>query len=75
MRPPRKLWAAENGHTYLRLTPELRARASWGCTRRTSAPAAARATSRSLRGLEETDILAYGGTLARSRSIPPRACS
>ena len=58
----RKLWAAENGHTYLRLTPELRARLPG--PHAPDEPPAAGARHPVLRGLEETDILAYGGTLA-----------
>ena len=56
------------GHTYLRLTPELR-----GARRRPARrgrAAAVRRASPVLRGFDETDILAFGGSLAPLRVEP-----
>jgi putative glycosyl hydrolase-like family 6 (GHL6) protein len=58
----RKRWAAENSHTYLRLTPEVRARVPG--PHAPDEPPAAGARHPVLRGLDETDLLAFGGTLA-----------
>ncbi|HEU0106096.1 MAG TPA: hypothetical protein VFT38_07990 [Vicinamibacteria bacterium] len=58
----RKQWASENGHTYLRLTPELRARVPG--PHAPDEPPAAGTRHPVLRGLDETDLLAYGGSLA-----------
>jgi hypothetical protein len=66
----RRSWAAENAHTYLRLTPELRARA-FG-PHAPGEPAAAGPRHPVLAGFEETDILPYGGTLARVEVDPHR---
>jgi hypothetical protein len=58
----RRQWAAENSHTYLRLTPELRAQVSG--PRAPDEPPAAGTRHPALKGLEETDIVSYGGSLA-----------
>ena len=58
----RRQSAAENGHTYLRLTPELRARLPG--PHAPDEPPAAGTRHPVLKGFDETDILAYGGTLA-----------
>jgi hypothetical protein len=58
----RKEWAAENSHTYLRLTPELRARVPG--PHAPDEPPAAGTRHPVLGGLDETDLLAYGGSLA-----------
>jgi len=55
-------------HTYLRLHPEFRARV-WG-PKSGNEPAAAGERHPVLRGFEETDILAFGGTLQPLRIDP-----
>ena len=56
-----KSGALETQHTYLRLTPELRARV-WG-PHIDGEPKPAGERHPVLRGFEETDIIAFGGTL------------
>jgi hypothetical protein len=58
----RRRWASETIHTYLRLTPELRARV-YGPHVGTEPPIMAERHP-VLRGFEETDLLPFGGTLA-----------
>jgi hypothetical protein len=58
----------QSSHTYLRLAPELRARV-WG-PKAGDEPAPAGQRHPVLRGFEETDILAYGGTLESLRTDP-----
>ena len=58
----RRQSAAENSQTYLRLTPELRARL-YG-PHAPDEPPSAGTRHAVLKGFEETDILAYGGSLA-----------
>jgi hypothetical protein len=53
---------AADRHTYLRLSPELRARVDG--PRAGDEPAPIGARHRVLRGFDETDILAFGGTLS-----------
>ena len=62
--------AADRRHTYLRLAPELRAR----CLARRPATSPLPSGERHpvLRGFDETDILAFGGTLEPLRSGPRR---
>jgi hypothetical protein len=55
-------------HTYLRLAPELRARV-WG-PKAGDEPVPAGERHPVLRGFEETDILAYGGSLEALRTDP-----
>jgi len=58
---PERQWAAGSYHTYLRLSPEWRAR-TWG----PHAPAEPQAIGERhpvLAGFEETDVLAFGGML------------
>ena len=50
-----------SGHTYLRLIPELRGRVDG--PRAGDEPAISRARHPVLRGFEETDLMAYGGSL------------
>jgi len=57
-----------SGHTYLRLTPELRSRVDGPHVPGEPAPAGTRHAV--LRGFDETDILAYGGTLSALRVDP-----
>jgi hypothetical protein len=57
--------AAKSFHTYLRLTPELRAKV-WG-PETGDEPAISGQRHPVLRGFEETDILPFGGTLASVR--------
>jgi hypothetical protein len=54
-------WAAETQHTYLRLTPELRARGPGPKTG--DEPAVAGERHPALKGFDETDILPFGGML------------
>ena len=58
----RRQWATGNAQSYLRLTPELRARVAGPHT--AGEPAAAGSRHPALKGFDETDILAYGGSLA-----------
>ena len=62
---PEKKWAGVAAHTYLRISPELRARV-WG-PKAADEPAAAGERHPVLRGFEETDILPFGGQLERVR--------
>jgi hypothetical protein len=57
----RRRWAAENSHSYLRLTPELRGRVDG--PRAGDEPAVAGDRHPVLRGFDETDVLGFGGTL------------
>lgn len=59
---------AQSSHTYLRLSPELRAKV-WG-PKAGDEPAATGERHPVLRGFEETDILPYGGTLDTVRTDP-----
>ena len=56
---------AKDNHTYLRLAPELRAQVDG--PRTNDEPAITGKRHPVLKGLEETDIIAYGGTLAPLR--------
>jgi Hypothetical glycosyl hydrolase 6 len=58
----RRQWAAESSQTYLRLVPELRARVPG--PHAPDEPEAAGTRHPALKGFDETDILAYGGSLA-----------
>lgn len=60
--------AEETRHTYLRLTPELRG--SSDGPRNGKEPAATGTRHPVLRGLEETDIISFGGTLGPSNVDP-----
>ena len=60
-----------SGHTYLRLTPELRSRVDGPHVPGEPAPAGTRHPV--LRGFDETDILAFGGTLSALRVDPGSA--
>ena len=60
--------AGDTRHTYLRLTPELRA--SLDGPRNGQEPAAAGTRHPVLKGLEETDILSFGGTLGPLKVDP-----
>ena len=64
----RQRWANETTQSYLRLTPELRARVDGPHV--ASEPAAVGARHPVLRGFDETDILAFGGTLEPLRLGP-----
>ena len=57
-----------SGHTYLRLSPELRVRVDG--PKAGDEPAAAGTRHSVLRGFDETDILAFGGTLSALRVDP-----
>ena len=57
----RRRWAAENIHSYLRLTPELRGRVPG--PHAGAEPTAEGVRHPVLQGFEETDILGFGGTL------------
>jgi hypothetical protein len=59
---------SQSFHTYLRLTPELRAQV-WG-PKTGDEPRAAGQRHPVLRGFEETDILPFGGTLVSMRVDP-----
>ena len=61
----RRRWAAENAHSYLRLTPSLAARAN-GPHAPTETPVAGR-RHEALRGFDETDIVGFGGSLEALR--------
>ncbi len=61
-----------DGHTYLRLSPELR-RAWMGRRPATNRPSPARGTL-CCKGFEETDILPYGGTLPAANRSPAPWC-
>jgi hypothetical protein len=56
-----RTWATQSQHTYLRLTPELRA-GVWG-PETGDEPRVTGQRHRVLRGFEETDILPFGGTV------------
>jgi hypothetical protein len=58
----RRAWAADSAQSYLRLTPELRATVAGPHIPGEPRPAGERHAV--LKGLERTDILAYGGALA-----------
>ena len=58
---PERQWAAETAHSYLRLSPELRARV-WG-PKAAGEPPATGTRHAVLRGFDETDIMAFGGML------------
>ncbi len=57
--------ASQTRHSYLRLTPELRARVDGPRTR--NEPAAVGERHRVLRGFDDTDILPFGGVLSPLR--------
>jgi hypothetical protein len=57
-----------SGHTYLRLSPELRARVDG--PKAGDEPSVVEARHPVLRGFDETDILAFGGTLGPLRVDP-----
>jgi len=61
----RKRWAAENHHSYLRLSPELKGRVDGPHTG--SEPAITGERHPILRGFDETDLLPFGGTLEALR--------
>ena len=61
-------WAEETTQSYLRLTTELRARVEG--PRMVNEPVATGARHPVLRGFDETDILAFGGTLEPLRLDP-----
>jgi Hypothetical glycosyl hydrolase 6 len=65
----RRQWASESGHSYLRLTPELRAMVDG--PHMPGEPVATGARHPVLRGFDETDILPYGGALAPVDLDPP----
>lgn len=64
-RPPADRFAPD-AHTYLRLSPELRARVDG--PKAAGEPPATGARHPVLRGFDETDILPYGGTLSPLRT-------
>jgi hypothetical protein len=64
----RTRWAAETTQSYLRLTPELRARVDGPHI--AGEPPATGERHPVLRGFDETDILPFGGTLAPLRTDP-----
>jgi hypothetical protein len=57
----RRKWATDTAHTYLRLSPELRARVDGPHIK--NEPPASGERHPVLQGFDETDILAYGGML------------
>ncbi len=59
----RRRWAAENSHSYLRLTPELRGRVDG--PRTGQEPPVTGERHAVLRGFDETDVLGFGGTLEK----------
>ncbi len=65
---PERQWAAGSYHTYLRLSPELRARVDGPRAGDEPRPEGERHPI--LRGFEETDILAFGGMLEPVRVDP-----
>jgi hypothetical protein len=65
---PSRTAAGRSAHTYLRLTPELRAKV-WG-PKAGDEPAPVGERHPVLLGFEETDIIPYGGTLAALRTDP-----
>ncbi|MBI4875400.1 MAG: beta-galactosidase [Acidobacteria bacterium] len=65
---PERRWAAQSQHSYLRLSPELRARV-WGPKAGDEPPAAGQRHP-VLGGFEETDILPYGGLVEALRTDP-----
>lgn len=64
----RRLEAAETAHTYLRLVPERRGSVDGPIAG--TEPAAGGERHPALRGFEETDLLPFGGTLARLKLDP-----
>ena len=62
---PERKWAAETAHSYLRLSPELRAKV-WGPKAPGEPPAVGRRHP-VLRGFDETDLMAFGGVLESLR--------
>lgn len=66
----RERWAAENFHTYLRLTPELRARVDG--PHPAGEPPATGERHPVLAGFDETDLLPFGGTL-EALTVAPTA--
>jgi hypothetical protein len=64
----RRQWAAETAHSYLRLTPELRARTDGPHAAGEPPPRGERHPA--LRGFDETDILPFGGILEPLRLDP-----
>jgi hypothetical protein len=58
----RRQWAADSSQTYLRLTPELRAKTYGPHT--TNEPAATGVRHPILKGFDDTDILPFGGALS-----------
>lgn len=63
---PERKWATSSFHSYLRLTPELRARV-WG-PKAGDEPSASGERHPVLRGFDETDILPFGGMLEPLRT-------
>lgn len=65
---PERRWALQSVHSYLRLSPELRA-SVWG-PKAGDEPAPSGARHAVLRGFEETDILPYGGVVGALKIDP-----
>jgi hypothetical protein len=61
-------WASQSIHTYLRLSPELRARV-WGPKAGDEPPPSGQRHA-VLKGFDETDLLPFGGTLSELRVEP-----
>jgi hypothetical protein len=64
----RRQWAADTAHSYLRLTPELRARTDGPHAAGEPPPLGERHPA--LRGFDETDLLPFGGILEPLRLDP-----